>query len=224
MLGRTLLFCGGTINLSFAEEYIRENTFDTVVCADSGLDAAFRLKIPVDFFLGDFDSVAPDVLEIYKEHRQEGIGKAEWIQYPRKKDATDTHLVLDWIVEKGADEIVLLGATGGRLDHFLSNLNLLMVPLTHGIHATIVDPQNRIYLIDRDTVIRRETAFGKYISLQPLTSQVTGITLRGFCYPLDDFTMAIGSSRGVSNELAEDAAEAWVHLRDGVLVIIESKD
>lgn len=224
MLGRTLLFSGGNTDICFASEYLKGQAFDTVVCADSGLDAAFRLNIPVDYFMGDFDSVSPDILDKYQKHCVAGAREAEWIQYPREKDATDTHMVIDWIVEKGAAEIVILGATGGRLDHFLANLNLLMIPLKRGIRASIIDSQNRIYLIDRNTVIQKETVFGKYISLQPLTNQVTGVTLRGFQYPLENATMAIGGSLGVSNELAEGSTEGIVQLQSGVLVVIESKD
>lgn len=224
MLGRTLLFSGGTTDVSFAADYLEGQSFDTVVCADSGLDAAFRLNMPVDYFMGDFDSVSPEILERYRSHSGTDSSWAEWIQYPKEKDATDTHMVIDWIVEKGAEEIVILGATGGRLDHFLANLNLLLIPLKRDIQACIIDPQNKIYLIDRNLVIKRKDVFGTYISLQPLTSEVTGITLRGFCYPLEDFTMTIGSSRGISNELAEGVAEAEVRMREGVLVVIESRD
>lgn len=224
MLGRTLIFSGGEIDDSFAADYLKEQHFDTVVCADSGLDAAFRLDVPVTYFMGDFDSVSPQVLERYRQKEVENSLKVEWIQYPREKDATDTHMVLDWVLEKKPSEIVILGATGGRLDHFLANLNLLMLPLKRHIPAAILDQQNKIYLIDTDTSIPADEVFGKYISLQPLTEKVTGVTLRGFKYLLDDYTMTIGSSRGVSNEIEAGAKEAIVQIKDGVLIVIESKD
>lgn len=224
MLGRTLVISGGHMDLLFAAEYLKGQTFDTVVCADSGLNAAFALKLPVQYFMGDFDSVSADILNQYQSRQVEDSVQAEWIRYPREKDATDTHMVLDWVVERQPSEVVILGATGGRMDHFLANLNLLMLPLRQQIPAYILDRQNKIYLIDRDTTVYAEQVYGKYISLQPLTEKVTGITLRGFQYLLDDFTMTIGGSRGVSNELAEGAAEASIQLKDGVLIVIESKD
>ena len=73
-------------------------------------------------------------------------------------------MVLEWILSEGASEITILGATGGRLDHFLSNLNILMKPLKQGIPAYIVDSHNRLYLIDGETTLHREQVFGKYIS------------------------------------------------------------
>lgn len=217
MLGRVLVFCGGRIALSFAKRYLEQKSFDTVVCADAGLNHANDLSMPVHYFMGDFDSVKPEVLQKYK-------AQAEWIQYPAEKDVTDTQIVLEWIVEHGAEEIVILGATGGRLDHFLANVNLLMIPLAVDIPAYLVDECNRIYLINRETVIHREDVFGKYISLQPLTSQVTEVSLQGFQYLLDHETLAVGMARAVSNELAADASEAVVSFQDGVLIVVESRD
>ena len=100
--------------MDFAEEYTASQEYDTVVCADSGLNTAYRLGMPVHYFMGDFDSVSPEILEAYREGKVEGSEQCEWVRYPKEKDYVDTQLVLEWILEKGADEITFLGATGGR--------------------------------------------------------------------------------------------------------------
>ena len=120
MLGKTLIFSGGKIDLEFAAEYLGAQKFDSIVCADSGLEAARLLNQDVDFFMGDFDSVSDDTLKEFMK------SKAEYIRYPEEKDETDTELVINWVVENGATEIIILGATGGRLDHLLANINLLI--------------------------------------------------------------------------------------------------
>ena len=58
----------------------------------------------------------------------------------------------------------------------------------------------------------------------PYTEEVTGITLRGFKYPLTDKTIRRGEEVGlcVSNELAEETAS--ITFSDGILICIESKD
>lgn len=224
MAKRVLLFSGGKIDLEFAAEYLQKQKFDMVVCADSGLNAAYHLGVPVDYIMGDFDSVATEVLERYRCGKVGNSADVEFIQYPREKDATDTEMVIEWILDRDASEIVILGATGGRLDHFLANLNLLMLPLARRVPAWLIDKNNKICLVDSDYTIRRQELFGKYISLQPLTEKVTGVTLRGFQYLLDDFTMTIGSSRGVSNEMAENADAATITFRKGILIVVESRD
>lgn len=94
MLGNTLLIGGGQVDLAFAKEYIRKQGFDTVVCADSGLDAADRLALDVDYVMGDFDSVST---KIYQKYHQM---QTAFVSYPPEKDATDMQIVLEWAVEQ----------------------------------------------------------------------------------------------------------------------------
>lgn len=124
-------------------------------------------------------------------------------------------MVLEWILSEGASEITILGATGGRLDHFLSNLNILMKPLKQGIPAYIVDSHNRLYLIDGETTLHREQVFGQYISLQPLSEKVYPVTLTGFQYGLKDYTLTYGDGRAISNEFAPEAQTATISFTHG---------
>ena len=224
MLGKVLLITGGKVNMDFAEEYTASQEYDTVVCADSGLNTAYRLGMPVHYFMGDFDSVSPEILEAYREGKVEGSEHCEWVRYPKEKDYVDTQLVLEWILEKGADEITFLGATGGRLDHFLANINILRLALKQKVPAYIVDSRNRIRLTDSTLSIERQDMYGKYLSLLPLTSTVTGVTLRGLKYLIEDYTLEVGIARAISNEMDETSDKAEILLRTGVLIVVESKD
>lgn len=222
MLGRTLIIAGGSMDFEFAGKYLSEQRFDTVACADAGLDAANELGISVDYVMGDFDSVSGNVLERYHKLAAEA-GKAEFVKYPAEKDATDLQLVLDWVADHRPDEIVVLGATGRRLDHFLANVNILMGPLKKGISTYIIDKHNKLYLLDQNRTIRQDMLYGKYISFIPLTQVVHGVRLKGFRYELNARDMTIGDSLGVSNEIPE-GQEALVELDDGVLIVVESRD
>lgn len=223
MFGRTLIISGGVVETDFAEEYLAGKTFDTVVCADSGLDSAYRLGLPVHYAMGDFDSVSDEVLASYQKEERQGV-RTEFTPYPPEKDATDTHIVLDWVTKKHPEEIVILGATGKRLDHFLANVNILMQPLRQGIPTYLVDRHNRLYMIDHNHVLKRGELFGKYISLLPFTEKVTGVCLRGFKYGLENGTLTIGDSLGVSNELMEGEDHAVIEWKEGILVVVESRD
>lgn len=224
MLGKVLLITGGKVNMDFAEEYTASKEYDTVVCADSGLNTAYRLGMPVHYFMGDFDSVSPEILEAYRDGKVAGSEHCEWVRYPKEKDYVDTQLVLEWILEKGAEEITLLGATGGRLDHFLANVNILMLALRQKVPAYIVDSRNRIRLIDSTLTIEREELYGKYLSLLPLTSTVTGVTLHGLKYLIEDYTLEVGIARAISNEMDETSEKAEIQLCSGVLIVVEAKD
>lgn len=224
MFGKTLLFCGGHMDLEFTADYLAGCHFDTIVCADSGLDAAYALKLPVHYIMGDFDSVSGEVLRRYQERQVKGSEEVQLVQYPTAKDATDTEMVIGWLVTKRPEEITILGATGGRLDHLLANIHVLMQPLAAKIPAWIVDRNNRVRLVDHTVELYREDLFGTYLSLIPLTEKVYPVTLQGFVYPLQEHTLTMGNSLGVSNEMAEEVDSARVSFREGILILIESRD
>ena len=104
----------------------------------------------------------------------------------------------------------------------LGNIQLLKMALDRGVNCMLVDEHNRIRMISQGLVLRRAEQFGKYVSLLPFTPQVTGITLKGFAYEVEDFTLQSGIARGVSNEIAAETAE--IVLKEGLLLVIESKD
>lgn len=90
------------------------------------------------------------------------------------------------------------------------------------MEAIMADKNNRIRMVQEGLVLRREEQYGRYVSLLPFTPQVTGLTLKGFKYPLNQYTLECYHSLGVSNEIAGDAGE--ISFQDGVLVVVESLD
>ncbi len=108
MAGRTLILGGGVIDYGFAKEYIKGQKFGTIVCADSGLDAAIKLGLDIDFLLGDFDSVQKDTLARFMEENALDSSNTKFARYPAEKDYTDMHLILEWAVEQKPSEIIIL--------------------------------------------------------------------------------------------------------------------
>jgi thiamine pyrophosphokinase len=215
---RILIITGGAISKEFAKDYLKNQKFDIVIVVDSGLVTAKNLELTIDYIVGDFDSVPPGLLESYRKENNSVIIK----EYNPVKDATDTHIAIDLSIELNGDEIVILGATGTRIDHMLANIHLLYLPLNKNIKASIVDEHNKIYLINKNTTIYKNKLHGPFISLQPFTEAVTEVTLRGFKYPLMKYNMYMGDSTGVSNEVV--AEDADILLQNGILVVIEAKD
>ena len=85
-------------------------------------------------------------------------------EYKPEKDATDTRMGLELAMELGSDRIFLLGATGGRLDHYMGNLQSLIVPAKCHKEAWILDEQNAVTVLWDSRTIKKRCAFGKYIS------------------------------------------------------------
>ncbi|WOO36501.1 thiamine diphosphokinase [Anaerocolumna sp. AGMB13020] len=212
-----LIITGGEITFPFVRDYLAGRSFDKVIAVDRGLMAAKQLNLAVDYAVGDFDSVSEEVITYYKQ--KSGV---QIVEYNPMKDATDTELALDLAVSLEPEQILILGATGTRADHMLANIGLLYMPLTKKIRTTLIDKNNKIYMINHDAVLYRNKLHGPNVSLLPFTETVDKITLKGFKYPLDEYTLKLGSSIGISNEVTEERAE--IILGSGILLVIEAKD
>ena len=137
-----LIVSGGSIDVDFAKEYLRERQYDHIVAADSGLAHCKEIGIEPTDILGDFDSLRN--LELLEYYRQKGIPLRE---FPTRKDYTDTHLAVKYAIDLKAEEVTILGATGTRYDHTLANISLLALLRDEGIDAQIVDAHNEIEIL-----------------------------------------------------------------------------
>lgn len=108
------------------------------------------------------------------------------------------------------------------MDHAIANIHILKDTLGANIPCQIIDKHNRIYLINKSIQLEKNKIYGKYVSLIPLTSTAEGLTLTGFKYPLNDYTLPIGTSLCISNEIVTD--KAHIEMKNGILIVIESRD
>lgn len=206
--------------MEFAYSYIRKYSFGCTIAADKGMRYFYEQKTAPDYIVGDFDSADPEILQSFQNLNE---GKRPAIcRFQPEKDETDTELAIRIAMGQGCDVIHLLGATGSRVDHMLGNLHLLGAAMKQGVECRMVDSNNRIRMICQGMTLKREEQYGSYVSLFPFTPQVKGLTLTGFKYPLEDYTLECYHSLGVSNEIIEDEAE--ISFREGVLIVVESKD
>jgi len=214
---KILIISGGSIEDDFAKEWIGQYQPDFTIVADSGMEFMRRVNLMPDMIIGDFDSVGTETLAYFKEQREIIFKELNPV-----KDDTDTEFAIRQAIGLGAKEITVLGATGTRLDHVLGNVALLGIGLQEKVAIQLVDANNRIRMIDKSMKLSREEQFGNYVSLLPYSGKVTGVTLKGFKYPLESYTMGSFSSLGISNEIVEEKAE--ILFEEGILVVIEARD
>ena len=214
---RFLIVSGGDTQDDFVTELIKTGGFDVLMAADSGMDCFYRIHTKPDVIVGDFDSAESDNLDYFRRFEQ-----IELCVLNPQKDDTDTEFAIREAIRRGADDITIVGATGTRMDHLLRNICLLGIGLEKKISMCLLDPHNRIRMIDSPLVLRKEEQYGRYVSLLPYSDQVEGVTLTGFKYPLSNYTMGGFNSLGISNEITEE--EAKIFLSEGQLLVIESRD
>ena len=198
------------------KSYIENLNIDYVICADGGLEKAARLGVVPNVILGDFDSVDPDVLRKYQSMN------IETQKFPAEKDYTDMELSIEFAVESGFKNIVLIGATGSRLDHSTANIMLLEKYFNIGVNIEIIDNNNKIQIISDNTDLYLDHKENYFVSIVPITDLISGLTLEGFKFPLDDVIVKRGSTLCVSNEIIKNKGR--VLLKGGTALLFVSKD
>lgn len=203
---------GSIQNYSYYKEYFERAQF--IIGADGGASHLRKLGIKPHLLVGDFDSINGEDLEYF---RNLGV---EIQTFPVQKDMTDTELAAKIAAEKGCKSIVFIGSLGSRLDHSLSNVFLLKKLLDQGIKGIAVNEQNEIHIINDKISMKKHKDMK--VTLLPLTYKVFGVTTKGLYYPLNNATLEMGSTWGVSNEFSADHAE--VSITEGLMLVIKSRD
>ena len=186
---------------------------DLIIAADSGASVLLKEDIPFDLALGDFDSLKPELFEGIKKDR-------EVITYKVNKDFTDTEAALHEAVNRGAEEVIILGGTGTRLDHLLANVGLLLQGLKMGVKVSLLDNHNEAFLIDGPCSVAPRA--GWYLSFLPLGGNVSNFTLTGVKYPLKAHELTLGSTLTVSNEFTDEVVR--IDFQEGLVLVVISRD
>ena len=239
----TIIVSGGDIQSDFALYFLKKNIEKAgrenirLIAADRGLEFFLDYLILSDVVIGDFDSLSEDgknFLEMQSEDipyggmlewkLQKGEGKVvEVVRLRPEKDDSDTQSAMNYAIQNGAKEIVILGVTGNRVDHLMANFGLLILAQKQGAEVALADRYNYMKLISSGTILKKAEQFGKYVSFFPLGGDVTGLTLEGFKYPLDKYHLTTADSGlTVSNEISEEYAK--VTYESGTLLMIMSRD
>lgn len=209
---RAVVFINGTIDdYSAFTRWI--HAADYFVAADGGAHHALALGCRLDAIVGDLDSLEPALVE-----RLVGSG-VEVLRYPVTKDQTDLELAIEFALQQGVEEVLLLGAVGGRLDQTLANL-LILAQRAWPVQLTIVERNQVAQLLRPGQTLLLQACPGDTVSALPLSDTVTGITYTGLRYPLTNATLHLGSTRGISNEVA--TTPATVTIATGRLLIIQT--
>ena len=205
---RAFIYTGGSIDTSNITEHPKSD--DICIAADSGYKNALILGDKVSVLVGDFDSYTD---ELPKD--------AEIVKVPAEKDFTDTQLAVKEALSRGADEIIIRGGLGGRLDHTLSNLDILPELWRMRVHAVITDGISRVRYLDSTSTLIARSGY-KYVSIIAISEKLKGVSIEGCKYPLDNATLLRSNQYAVSNEITGNCA--LISVRKGACYIIESKD
>jgi thiamine pyrophosphokinase len=206
---RIVIFANGILENPEEEARRWVDEGSLVVAADGGTRYALQAGLRPQHVIGDLDSLS-------KEERSAlQAGGTDLHDHPPAKDETDLELALLWASEQGAEEIVVLGAFGGRPDQELANLLLLAMPELDGRRILLAVGAWTVRLIRGGETAHIVGGAGDTLSLVPLGGDAGSVTTDGLGYPLEEETLYFGPARGVSNVF--EGEEVTVHVESGLL-------
>ncbi len=215
-----IIVSGGNIQRDFALDFLKKNKTENtcLIAADRGVEFFKGTEWKLEVAVGDFDSLSEEgakYLEILTD--------TEIVRLKPEKDDSDTQSAVNFAIDRGAEKITILGATGKRIDHLMANFGLLVHGRNRGADITLLDQWNYMKLIENHTVLKKAEQFGKYVSFFSLEGDLTGLTLKGFKYPLNGYHLRVADSGlTVSNEIMDE--EAVVEFDSGTLLMLMTRD
>jgi thiamine pyrophosphokinase len=174
-----------------------------LIAADGGTRIAQQFNLVPDVIVGDFDSYRPT-----------GNEESEMIHDPGQ-ETNDLEKALSIALQKGAEHVIVFGATGKRLDHTLKNLSVLKQFDSKFKSLIFKDTYSDILLIQ--SPFRTELPKGTSVSLFPLSGKVEGITTKGLLYQLNNETLQNGVRDGSSNRTVKKELE--IEFKKGDLLL-----
>lgn len=197
--------------------HLRED--DWIVFCDCGLKHLPKLqsgsgRILPGLIIGDFDS--------YDNPQTSGrdlqLKDIETILLPTEKDETDTSYAASEALRRGYRDFLIVGATGGRMDHSLVNVSLLYKLHKAGARAVALDDYSEM------TVTAKEPSYidgsFQFFSLLNMFGPSRAVTITGAKYNLSGAEIGPENQYATSNEV-EPGRTACVTVGEGELLLIK---
>ncbi len=189
-----------------------ESKVVATIAADSGLALADNFGVDVDLVVGDMDSVDAELLSKYDSQ-----GSHISI-FPKEKDQTDFELAVLAAKNYAADQIVVIGGGGDRLDHLLANVAVLAGSQTEKFFVEAFLGESTIKICRPSQHVSWTGKIGSQVSLLPLGQSAKGVTTSGLKWDLENETLNYFEARGISNVVVKETIE--IECLEGTLAVI----
>ena len=178
-----------------------------VIAADSGMAHAAAFNITPELWVGDFDSSNAEL-------------QAAYPRVPRQthsvdKDATDGELAIAEAMRRGATKLILVGGSGGQLDHTLAHAGFLVALERRGMSAFMTSGTEEAYPLVEELFLD-DVSIGSRISVVPMTD-LKSLSISGVKWPLTKRDVPLGAALTLSN-IVEGAVN--IELRFGAALVL----
>ena len=206
---RCAIFLNGIIkDYNYIKTKLRKNDF--IIAVDGGIDHIKELCLSPNLILGDFDSSVLSEALKYKN--------AEIKKYKKDKDYTDGEIAINYVIDEKYFEVVIFGALGNRIDHMLSNINMLERLSDNKINGVIIEKDNEINFLDNEIILMKEEF--RFFSIIPITDKILGLSIKNAKYELNNEIVIRTQSKGISNEFLDE--QVLISIDKGKALVIRS--
>jgi thiamine pyrophosphokinase len=202
-----LVVADGALNCDWLKN-LNLSDVERIVAADGGAKELLACGKTPDTVIGDLDSLTKETKKRLKNTE---------IIFEPSQDINDLEKALLYCMSRGANQLILLGVTGKRLDHAINNFSVL-AKYDQIFKFEIYDQYSQIFLVRNSFSFSGE--IGQIISLIPM-GKVTGITTHGLQYPLKNESLEIGIREGVSNAINQSPFSVTV--KTGLLLVFVNR-
>jgi thiamine pyrophosphokinase len=178
-----------------------------VIAADSGMAHAAALNLKPELWVGDFDSSDAALQNTYA-HIERQTHDAE-------KDATDGELAIAESMRRGATQLILVGGSGGQLDHTLAHAGFLVALERRGMSAFMTSGHEEAYPLVEE-VSFDDLRVGTRLSIVPMTD-LKMLSITGVKWPLSKRDVPLGSALTLSNTVIGPVS---IDLRFGAALVL----
>ena len=193
-------------DLTVTDRLRRQIAGSRAIAADGGMAHAAALGLPVELWVGDFDSSSADLQATYQDIPRQ--------THPADKDKTDGEIAIDAALALGATELVLVGALGGQTDHALGNLGLLLALAGRDVTAYATSGREEAYPLTRR--LELDLPPGSRLSVIAF-SPLFGLDISGVRWPLANADVSMGSTWTLSNVATGAVTLGLIH---GTAVVV----
>lgn len=193
-------------------KYIKDA--DMTIAVDGAADVFDKYALSPHTIIGDIDTANPASVSRLES------GGSSIIKLQKAKNETDTEAAMNHALQAGADDIVVLGATGRRMDHTLANIALLVRARRAGVRCRMIDNYNEMWAATGEHSFTGRV--GQTVSIHPLTADLI-VNAKNLEYPLDNLALRTDSSRGISNIIKKNPVHLSILGGDALIVKIRVK-
>jgi len=211
-----VICAGGPEDLLMDFSFLNGEPSVIYIGADRGALHLLNKGITPHHIVGDFDSVKESDWTML----QKRVGSVE--KLPTEKDETDTEAAVRLGMAYEPQKVILTGVSGGRMDHFMSALHLMLrIQRSSTAKVSIRDNGNELFfLFPGSHQLVRDVH--PYISFFPFGEVIDNVTLTGFKYEVDQERIEYGMTKFTSNEFASDVCT--ISFSSGICLVIRGTD